>query len=168
MSARSIGSITVAFGLVSIPVKLYSATTEAESIKFNMIAPSGQRVKMQYVDSGTDAVVTKEQIQKGYEFEKGKYVTFAAEELKAMAAVGSHTAEIVEFVPADSVDGVYFDKPYYLSPDKAGANAYALLAKALQATSRVAIGRRSRPMPTTRTPTSTRSPLACVTLSRRR
>jgi DNA end-binding protein Ku len=142
MAARSIGSLTVAFGLVSIPVKLYSATEAGRAISFNMLHRGcGSRLKQQYLCLKEEIPVAREDIVKGYEFAKDQYVVFTPEELKAMEEAGSHTAEITEFVPIESIDPVYFDKAYYLGPDKGGAKPYALLTKALAESDRCAVGR---------------------------
>jgi len=142
MAARSIASLTVSFGLVSIPVKLFSATEASKSISFNMLHKAcGSRLKQQYLCIKEEIPVAREDIVKGYEFAKDQYVIFAPEELKAMEEVGTHTAEITEFVPLSSVDPVYYDKAYYLAPDKGGAKPYALLAAALRETNRCALGR---------------------------
>jgi len=142
MAARSIASLTVSFGLVSIPVKLFSATEASKSISFNMLHKAcGSRLKQQYLCIKEEIPVAREDIVKGYEFAKDQYVIFAPEELKAMEEVGTHTAEITEFVPLEAVDPVYFDKAYYLAPDKGGAKPYALLAAALRETNRCALGR---------------------------
>ena len=142
MAARSIASLTVSFGLVSIPVKLYSATEASRGISFNMLHKAcGSRVKQQYICAKEEVVVPREDIVKGYEFSKDQYVMFTPEELKALEETGTHTADITEFVPLKSVDPVYFDKAYYLGPDKGGAKPYALLARALRESGRCAIGR---------------------------
>jgi DNA end-binding protein Ku len=142
MAARSIASLTVSFGLVSIPVKLYSATEASRAISFNMLHKAcGSRLKQQYICAKEDVVVPREETVKGYEFAKDQYVMFTPEELKALEETGTHTAEITEFVPLKSVDPVYFDKAYYLGPDKGGAKPYALLARALRDSGRCAIGR---------------------------
>ena len=142
MAARSIASLTVSFGLVSIPVKLYSATEASRAISFNLLHKAcGSRLKQQYLCAKEDVVVPREDMAKGYEFSKDQYVMFSPEELKALEETGTHTAEITEFVPLKSVDPVYFDKAYYLGPDKGGAKPYALLARALRETGRCAIGR---------------------------
>jgi DNA end-binding protein Ku len=142
MAARSIASLTVSFGLVSIPVKLYSATEASRAISFNLLHKTcGSRLKQQYVCAKEDVVVPREEMVKGYEFAKDQYVMFTPEELKALEEAGSHTAEISEFVPIESVDPVYFDKAYYLAPDKGGAKPYALLARALRESNRCAVGR---------------------------
>jgi len=142
MAARSIASLTVSFGLVSIPVKLYSATEASRAISFNMLHKAcGSRLKQQYICAKEDVVVPRDETVKGYEFAKDQYVMFTPEELKALEETGTHTAEITEFVPLKSVDPVYFDKAYYLGPDKGGAKPYALLARALRETGRCALGR---------------------------
>jgi len=142
MAARSIASLTVSFGLVSIPVKLYSATEASKAISFNMLHKAcGSRLKQQYLCVKEEIPVPREDIVKGYEFAKDQYVMFTPEELKAMEEAGTHTADIIEFVPIDSVDPVFFDKAYYLAPDKGGAKPYALLSRALRESKRCALGR---------------------------
>ena len=142
MAARSIASLTVSFGLVSIPVKLYSATEASKAISFNMLHKAcGSRLRQQYICQKEEIPVGREEIVKGYEFAKDQYVMFTPEELKAMEEAGTHAADITEFVPIDSVDPVFFDKAYYLAPDKGGAKPYALLARALRETKRCALGR---------------------------
>ena len=142
MAARSIGSLTVSFGLVAIPVKLYSATESSRAISFNMLHKTdGSRLKQQYMCVKEGVPVEREDIVKGYEFAKDQYVIFTPEELKAMEEAGTHSADIAEFVPLESVDPVYFDKAYYLAPDKGGAKPYALFARALRESSRCALGR---------------------------
>jgi len=142
MAARSIASLTVSFGLVSIPVKLYSATEASRAISFNLLHKDcGSRLKQQYLCIKDEVPVAREDMVKGYEFAKDQYVIFTPEELKALEEAGTHTAEITEFVPISAVDPVYFDKAYYLAPDKGGAKPYALLARALQESDRCALGR---------------------------
>ncbi|MFN2646807.1 MAG: Ku protein [Burkholderiales bacterium] len=142
MAARSIASLTVSFGLVSIPVRLFSATEASRAISFNLLHKAcGSRLKQQYFCVKEEVPVGREDMVKGYEFTKDQYVMFTAEELKALEETGTHTAEITEFVPIDSVDPVYYDKAYYLAPDKGGAKPYALLARALRDTKRCALGR---------------------------
>src|SRR5262245_12008379 len=142
MAARSIGSLTVSFGLVSIPVKLYSATEASRAIHFNFLHKTcGSRLKQQYICAKEEVVVPREEMAKGYEFSKDQYVMFSPEELKALEEAGTHTADITEFVPIESVDPIYFDKTYYLAPDKGGNKPYALLAKALRESERCALGR---------------------------
>jgi DNA end-binding protein Ku len=142
MAARSIASLTVSFGLVSIPVKLFSATEASKAISFNLLHKTcGSRLKQQYLCVKEEIPVAREEMVKGYEFSKDQYVTFSPEELKAMEEAGTATADITEFVPLESVDPVYFDKAYYLAPDKGGAKPYALLTRALAESGRCALGR---------------------------
>jgi DNA end-binding protein Ku len=139
---RSIGSLTVSFGLVAIPVKLYSATQSTGQISFNMLHKDcGSRLKQQYVCLKDGHVVERDDIVKGYEFAKDQYVAFTPEEIKALEEVGTHAVEISEFVPIESIDPVYFDKTYYLAPDKGASKPYALLTEALKETKRCAVGR---------------------------
>src|SRR5438876_3157937 len=142
MAPRAIASLTVSFGLVSIPVKLFSATEASHAISFNLLHKAdGSRLKQQYVCAKEEVVVPREDMAKGYEFAKDQYVMFTPDELKALEEAGTHSAEISEFVPIASIDPVYFDKAYYLAPDKGGAKPYALFTKALRESKRCAIGR---------------------------
>ena len=142
MAPRSIASLTVSFGLVSIPVKLYSATEASHAISFNLLHKGcGSRLKQQYLCAKDEVAVPREDMVKGYEFAKDQYVMFSPEELKTLEEAGTHSAEISEFVPIASIDPVYFDKAYYLAPDKGGAKPYALFARALRESKRCAIGR---------------------------
>jgi DNA end-binding protein Ku len=142
MAARSIGSLTIAFGMVSIPVKLYSATEASRGIHFNLLHKAcGSRLKQQYMCIKEEIPVAREDMVKGYEFAKDQYVMFSPEELKALEEAGTHSADITEFVPAKAIDPVFFDKAYYLGPDKGGAKPYALLARALKESGRCALGR---------------------------
>ena len=140
--ARPISSGTISFGLVSIPVNLYSATEASSAVSFNLLhAGCGSRLKQQYVCQRDGQIVSRDQMVKGYEFAKDQYVTFTPAELKAMEEKATQTIEIAEFVPVDRIDPVYFDKPYYLGPEKGGEKAYRLLAQAMQETNRAAIAR---------------------------
>jgi len=142
MAARSIATLTISFGLVSIPVRLFSATEASKAISFNLLHKAcGSRLKQQYLCAKEEIPVAREEMVKGYEFAKDQYVMFTPEELKALEETGTHTADITEFVPIESIDPVYFDKAYYLGPDKGGAKPYALLAKALHESGRCALGR---------------------------
>jgi len=142
MAARSIASLTLSFGLVSIPVKLYSATEASRAISFNLLHKAcGSRLKQQYLCVKEEVPVAREDMVKGYEFAKDQYVIFTPEELKALEETGTHAADITEFVPVESVDPIFFDKAYYLAPDKGGAKPYALLARALRESKRCAVGR---------------------------
>src|ERR1700740_2389727 len=142
MAPRSIASLTVSFGLVSIPVKLFSATEASHAISFNLLHKAcGSRLKQQYLCAKEEIPVPREDMVKGYEFAKDQYVMCSPEELKALEEAGTGSADIAEFVPLESIDPVYFDKAYYLGPDKGGAKPYALLARALRDTKRCALGR---------------------------
>jgi len=142
MAARSIASLTLSFGLVSIPVKLYSATESSSSVKFNMLTKDGSRVKQQYVsEKDPNVVVPRSDMVKGYEFEKDRFVLFTPEELKALEESSSPTIEILSFIPAKSVDPLYYDKAYLLAPDKRGGKPYALLAEAMRQSGRCALAK---------------------------
>jgi DNA end-binding protein Ku len=142
MAARALASLTVSFGLVSIPVKLYAATQAQASISFNLLHRGcGSRLKQQYVCAREGVVVERADMVKGYEFAKDQYVTFTPEELKELEEKGTQTIEITEFVPAESIDPIYYDKAYFLGPDKGGAKPYALLAESMRQTGRTAVGR---------------------------
>jgi DNA end-binding protein Ku len=142
MAPRSIGSLTVSFGLVAIPVKLYTATQSANAISFNLLHKTcGSRLKQQYLCQKEGVVVERDDMAKGYEFAKDQYVRFTPEEIKALEEVGTHAVEISEFVPIESIDPVYFDKTYYLAPDKGAAKPYALLTEALKQAGRCGVGR---------------------------
>jgi DNA end-binding protein Ku len=142
MAARSIASLTITFGLVAIPVKLYSATEASKTIHFNLLHKEcGSRLKQQYICAREEVPVARDDIVKGYEFAKDQYVMFTNEELKALEEAGTGAADVTEFVPISAVDPVYFDKAYYLAPDKGGAKPYALFTKALRESKRCAIGR---------------------------
>jgi DNA end-binding protein Ku len=141
MAARSIASLTISFGLVAIPVKLYSATEASRTISFNLLHKAcGSRLKQQYFCAKEDIPVGRDEMVKGYEFAKDQYVMFTPEELKALEEAGTHAADITEFVPIQAIDPVYFDKAYYLAPDKGGAKPYALFTKALRESKRCALG----------------------------
>jgi DNA end-binding protein Ku len=132
--------VTIAFGLVAIPAKLYSATQASATISFNLLHNGcGSRLKQPYVCAREGVVVPREDMVKGFEFAKDRYVLFTPEELKALEETGTHSAEITEFVPISAVEPVYFDKAYYLAPDKGGVKPHALLGAG---TARWAAGRR--------------------------
>lgn len=142
MAARSIGSLTISFGLVAIPVKLYSATQAGNAISFNLLHKDcGSRLKQQYICLKHGSVVERDEMEKGYEFAKDQYVAFTPGEIKELEEVGTHSIDISEFVPLESVDPIYFDKTYYLAPDKGAARPYALLTQALKESARGAVGR---------------------------
>ena len=129
MPARSVGTGTVSFGLVSIPVRLYSTSETSGGVRFNMLDPTDNtRVKQQLVNPRTGALVERKETIKGYEFGKGQYVTFSNEEIK-------------EFVPLAEVEPIYFERSYYLGPEKGGERAYRLLSEAMRKTGRSALAK---------------------------
>src|ERR1700694_2408441 len=141
MPARSIGTATISFGLVSVPVSIYSASESKASVSFNMLHKKcGTRLKQQYTCPKENVVVTREETVKGYEFAKDQYVVLTPEELKALEEKATSTIDVVEFVPLANVDREYLEKVYYLGPDKGGDRAYRLLAEALKETGRGALG----------------------------
>ncbi len=141
MAAHSIGSATVSFGLVSVPVQLYAAGESKANITFNWLhKKDGARLKQQYVCAKDGEKVERDEMIKGYEFNKGQYVTFTPDELKALEERATGAIDIIEFLPAEKVDRIYLDRTYFLGPDKGGERAYKLLAEALEKTKRVAIG----------------------------
>ena len=134
----------ISFGLVSIPVKLYSTGESAAGIQLNMLhRKCGSRVKQQYFCPVDNEVVGREDIVKGYEYSKNQYVLFTEEELKALTPEPTNAVEITEFVPLERVDPVYYEKSYYLGPDKGGDRPYLLLAEAMKRTGRAALARYS-------------------------
>jgi DNA end-binding protein Ku len=142
MAARSIAELSLSFGLVSIPVKLYTATETKETISFNFIHRAcGSRVKQQYICIKEDVVVERSDMIKGYEFAPDQYVLFEPDELKAVAEKGTQSVDIVAFVPADSIDPIYYDKAYYLAPAKRGERPYRLLMEGMNKSGRVALAR---------------------------
>ena len=141
MAARAIGTGTISFGLVSIPVKVYTATS-SEAVSFNLIHKKCKgRIKQQIVCPTDNEIVEKTDLVKGYEYAKNQYVLFTDEELDALESERTNSLEIVEFVPADTVDWLYISKTYYLGPDKGGDKAYKLLAEAMDRTEKIAVGR---------------------------
>jgi DNA end-binding protein Ku len=140
MPARAIGTATISFGLVSIPVKLYTTSESSGDIRFNYLHDAdGSRLKQQYVCAKDGEVVERDHIVKGYEFAKDQYVILSADELKALDAVATQAVDLAEFVPAAAVDPLYLEKAYYLGPEKGGEKAYHLLAEAMTATELVGI-----------------------------
>jgi len=192
VAARSIASLSLTFGLVSIPIKLYSATESSSAVRFKLMGPGGARVRQTYVAdalpaaqepeptadpepapppsrakasarAGSSSVVdmpvraappepqaehveleapiSRSDMVKGYEFQRGQFVLFSPEELKALEAESRQTIDIVSFIPAGSVNPIYFEKPYFLAPDKRGAKPYSLLMRAMQDTGRCALAK---------------------------
>jgi DNA end-binding protein Ku len=132
MPARAIDSATIAFGLVSIPIKIYSTSEPSHEIHFHMIHEGcGERLKQQYV-CPRHGEVSRSEMGKGFELTKGNFVELSKEELKALEAVSSDELAIREFVPAAAVDPILVERTYYLGPDKGGERAYRLLRDALE------------------------------------
>jgi DNA end-binding protein Ku len=141
MAARALASGVISFGLVSIPVKLYTSAS-SEQVRFNMLdARHGVRVKQQYYSPADNKVMEKGEIIKGFEYARDQFVTFTEEELKALEADRSNHIEIVEFVPLETFDFVQIEKSYYLGADKGGDKAYRLLSQAMKDKDKVAVGR---------------------------
>jgi len=140
MAARSIGNGTLSFGMVSIPIRMYSAGESSSAVSFNMLHDKCKsRLKQQYICPKDNEIVTREHTVKGYEFAKDQYVSFTPDELKAMDEEAQKAIEITEFVPSTKVDPVYFDGAYYLGPDKGGEKAYKLIHEAMKQTGRAAL-----------------------------
>ena len=140
--ARAIAGATISFGLVSIPVRLYPATQSSTAISFNLLHKKcGSRLKQQYVCPRDSEIVTRDDMVKGYEFAKDQYVTFTPDELKALEEKATQSIDIAAFVPLAAIDPIYFERPYYLGPEKGGDKAYLLLAEAMRETGRAALAR---------------------------
>ncbi len=141
MPPHSIGSGTISFGLVSIPVKFYTAASSGGA-SFNLLhAKCGSRIKQQTFCPVCNETVERSGLVKGYEFAKDQYVRITDEELKSLEGEASKVIDIAEFVPLPKVDPIYFEKTYYLGPDKGGEKAYRLLADAMAKTDRVALAK---------------------------
>ena len=141
MPPHSIGSGTISFGLVSIPIRLYTAASSA-GVSFNLLhAKCGSRIRQQTYCPVCKEVVDRTALVKGYEVQKDEYVRFTDEELKGLEGEASRVIDIAEFVPLGKVDPIYFEKTYYLGPDKGGEKAYRLLTDAMARTDRVALAK---------------------------
>ena len=141
MPPHSIGSGTLSFGLVSIPVKMYTAAS-SESLSFNLLHEKcGGRIKQQQICPACNEVLERSSLVKGYEFAKEQYVRFTEEELKKLETEATRMIDIAEFVPLEKVDPIYFEKTYYLGPDKGGDKAYRLLCDAMVKMDRVALAK---------------------------
>jgi DNA end-binding protein Ku len=139
---RPTASAQIAFGLVSIPVKLFSATEASEKISFNMLHKDcGNRVQQQLFCAKDDRTISRDEVVKGYEFQRGQYVLFNEEELKMIEEKSTQSIEISEFLPKEAIDPIYFAKANYIAPDKGGERAYSLLTKALEQTGRWALAK---------------------------
>jgi DNA end-binding protein Ku len=141
MASRSIANGNISFGLVSIPVRLFSATS-SKSVSFNLLhAKDNSRIQQRVYCPADDAIIDRSELVRGFEVEKGRYVVFTDEELKALEASNNHGIEITEFVPLAAVDPLYFENTYYLGCEPGAARAYRLLAEAMTTAARVAVGR---------------------------
>jgi DNA end-binding protein Ku len=141
MAAHSIGSGTISFGLVSIPVRLYPAAS-SQSVSFNLLhAKCGNRIRQQRFCPVCNEVVERDALVRGYEFAKDQYVRVTDEELKGLEGEASQAIEISQFVPLTKVDPVYFEKSYYLGADKGGEKAYRLLTNAMDKAGKVALAK---------------------------
>lgn len=141
MPARAISNATISFGLVSVPVEVYSTGESAASISFNMLHKDcGTKLKQQYICPKHESIVDRENTVKGREFAKGQYVTFTPEELKALDEKATNSIDVLQFIPLAAVDRLYLEKAYYLGPGKGGDKAYRLLTEALKKTGRAGLG----------------------------
>lgn len=141
MAARPIASGTISFGLVSVPVKLYSGT-QSKSLSFHLLHDKDQsRLRQQYVCATCGEVVDRSAMLKGYEYAKDQYAILTDDELKALERQSDQSIEIEEFVPVTAVDPIYFDKAYLLGPDKGGAKAYRLLREAMARAGKAAVAK---------------------------
>src|SRR3712207_4799981 len=139
--ARSIWSGAISFGLVNVPVKLYSAVSR-KTVRFNQLnAETGNRIQQKRVDPETGEEVPYEQIVKGFELTKDRYVIISPEELDALDPERTRTIDIEDFVDLEDIDPIYYDHPYYLVPDKGAEKAYGLLLNAMREAGKVAIAR---------------------------
>jgi DNA end-binding protein Ku len=141
MALHSIGSGTISFGLVSIPIRMYTAASSG-GVSFNQLHQKcGGRIRQQQICPTCNEVVERSALVKGYEFSKDQYVQFTEDELKALEGEASKMIDIAEFVPLAQVDPIYFEKTYYLGPDKGGEKAYRLLTDAMNRSGRVALAK---------------------------
>lgn len=139
--ARSLQSASLSFGLVNIPVKLYTAAS-SKSVAFHMLhEKDGSRIRNHLFCEAENKQVSRDEVVKGYEVTKGRYVEVTDEELTAMEEAANHNVEILEFVPLGAVDPVYFQKTYYLGPDKGGEKPYRLLVEAMKQQNRGAVAK---------------------------
>src|SRR5919199_3452678 len=138
---RSIWSGAISFGLVNVPVKLFSAVSK-KTVRFHQLnGETGNRIQQKRVDPETGEEVSYDQIVKGYELTRDRYVIIKPEELDSLDPEKTRTIDIEDFVDLDEIDPVYYDHPYYLVPDKGAAKAYGLLLGAMKEANKVAIAR---------------------------
>ena len=141
MAARPMASATISFGLVSIPCKLFPTVDNTSAVRFNYLSKDGSRLRQQYIRASDGEIVEREDRVQGYEFAKGQYVTFTADELKALNVVATNAIDIDEFIPLADVERHYIERVYYLGPDKGAGRSYHLLRAALAKTGRAALAR---------------------------
>ena len=143
MAARATASGTISFGLVSIPIKVYTAT-RSQSVGFNMLHQAdGSRLRQQYVCATCGDVVPRSDTVRGYEYSRGQYVVLTEDELRGLQQKTDQSIEIEEFIPIEKVDPIHFERSYLLGPDKGGHKAYLLLRRAMLSTGKIALGRHS-------------------------
>ena len=139
MPARPISAGTISFGLVSIPVRLFTATSP-KSVSFNLLhKKDNSRIQQKIYCPVDDKIIDRDELVRGFEIEKGRYVTFSDDELKSLEAQGDHAIDISEFIPLSEVDPIYFENGYYLGCEAGSAKAYRLLSEAMAQASRVAL-----------------------------
>jgi DNA end-binding protein Ku len=142
MAARSIATATISFGLVTVPVRIYPAVRQSAGLSFHLLHDKDNvRLKQQYICPEDEEIVPRSEMVKGFEYKKGQYVVFTDKELKALDEKATNGLEITEFLPKDAVDAVYFEKTYYLGPDKGGEKGYALLAQAMATADEIALAK---------------------------
>ena len=141
MAARPMATATISFGLVSIPCKLFPTVDNTSAVRFNYLSKDGSRLRQQYIRASDGEIVEREDRVQGYEFAKGQYVTFTADELKALNVVATNAIDIDEFIPLADVERVFIERVYYLGPDKGAGRSYHLLRAALAKTGRAALAR---------------------------
>jgi DNA end-binding protein Ku len=142
MAARSIATATISFGLVTVPIRIYPAVRQSAGLSFHLLHGRDKvRLKQQYICPEDEEIVPRSAMVKGFEYKKGQYVVFTDQELKALDEKATNGLEIAEFLPHDAVDAVYFEKTYYLGPDKGGEKGYSLLAQAMAAADEVALAK---------------------------
>lgn len=135
------GTASISFGLVTIPVRTYPATSVSGGISFHLLhKKDGVRVRQQYICPADGDIVPRQDMIKGYEFEKGRYVSFSDDELKALDEKATHGIEVQEFVPLASIDPKFFERSEYIGPGRGGEKAFALFVRALEDLDVVAIG----------------------------
>lgn len=143
MAARPTWSGHLKLSLVTCPVALYTATTTAGDVHFNLLNPkTGSRIKMVTVDAETGETLSRGDLVKGYEVEKGRYVTLTNDEINAVKLESTRVIDIERFVDATEIDRLYWDKPYFMVPDgKLGAEAFAVIREAMEQSNQIALGR---------------------------